>query len=324
MAKGQLCITTYVFGEAYQQFIPLFIYSVLKSYPDYYPIIFCAEKLTPKVNSQLSLIKNMGEFKVVEDKKIFTKNQSRQQGSSARWFLYDKEFTNYEAVYIGDIDILILKEDIPLFEQHMNHCEVINLPYSNVIRVREVNLRSTKIILSRLKSFGPFGLLSIHKKTLITKRLSGLHFVITDSYFPAIKQTANRYKQIITKNDLLMKKITQHHGEVYNDECLLFDIVKESGLGLPPIGPYGTFMLDYRNYKSPWFRPHHGIHLGIFRNQSIKYLTSQVLETDVYKEYYKQFKEKIYSDNLFLDILSNSSQGIKKAVQDFINYYEHK
>ena len=40
MLKLKVCVTTYIYGEKYQDYIPLLIYSIHKVYPEYYIILF--------------------------------------------------------------------------------------------------------------------------------------------------------------------------------------------------------------------------------------------------------------------------------------------
>jgi len=69
-------------------------------------------------------------------------------------------------------------------------------------------------------------------------RLTGLHFIETDPYFRAVDPVISRVE---------LGDVTDPG---YNEE-LLYQIVKDSGLGIHP----GNF------------RPHHGLHLGIFRKK---------------------------------------------------------
>ena len=116
----KLCITTFVFGEGYQGYIPLFIYSILRSYRDYFPLIFLHGRLNIKVSKQLELLRGLGEFKVVENY-LAGKKLSNQQGKSIRWVLADHKFEEFDSVYIGDIDIFIVPEEPDLYEQHNQH-----------------------------------------------------------------------------------------------------------------------------------------------------------------------------------------------------------
>ena len=50
-----ICCTAYVFGK-YTDYIPYYIYSILKSYPDYYVKIFVQQSLAKKEKLCLNLV----------------------------------------------------------------------------------------------------------------------------------------------------------------------------------------------------------------------------------------------------------------------------
>lgn len=70
-----------------------------------------------------------------------------------------------------------------------------------------------------------------------SERMSGLHFM-SNEYF----------KKIEASRSFFVKKIKS--GSIYKNENFLYQLIKRSGLQFP----------------SDYFRPHHGIHLGLWRN----------------------------------------------------------
>jgi hypothetical protein len=56
MSSKQLCVTTYVYGN-YKKFIPYYVYSILKSYPDYFVKIFVNGQLSTNEHASLERIK---------------------------------------------------------------------------------------------------------------------------------------------------------------------------------------------------------------------------------------------------------------------------
>jgi hypothetical protein len=150
-----------------------------------------------------------------------------------RWILEEKDFLNWDNLYIGDIDILLCKEKEDLKTQHLNHCIETKLPYSNCVRPSK-------------------------------DRLSGLHFIKREMYYKKVENTLNKYRNIHKQGLLKNKK----------NENILYNIVRESGLGFP----------------KKWFRPHHGIHLGLWRQKNNVNLT-RIFEDDNYCSYLKYFLE---------------------------------
>ena len=160
-SRNPLCISTVVFGRDYQFYIPIYIYSVLRSYPDYYPLIFVSGELLPRVAKQIDILGAIGDFEIVEQYSPLERMEG-QPGKSLRFVLDTPQFDRFRSVYIGDIDIFILREEPSLFEQHVVHCGVLDLPYSNVQRPNEFRLkRDPASLLRRLFREGlgpiPFG-----------------------------------------------------------------------------------------------------------------------------------------------------------------------
>ncbi|WP_054707059.1 glycosyltransferase family 4 protein [Bacillus sp. JCM 19041] len=96
-----LCMTTYVYGN-YKKFIPYYIYSILKSYPDYYVKIFANSKLSSKESGSLQLI-NQHLSKNFEVKETYRPNKVSQanEGKARRFLLPSNEFNDFEYVYIA-------------------------------------------------------------------------------------------------------------------------------------------------------------------------------------------------------------------------------
>lgn len=200
-----LCIAV-ICNDGYQEYIPFYIYYILTAYPEYEIFVYIDGDIKPEIEQSLSLIKNMGIFKIKSLSYKYNKNND-QALKSIRWILHDEEFNNYENIYIGDIDMFIVKESPSLYDSHLKHCEEINLPYSNIIREN-------------------------------TEKMTGLHFMKTQEYFPKALPIIEKYKNLIAQDNFNM-----------HNENLLYNILKES-IGLPLIrGNFNT---------------HHGIHMRVF------------------------------------------------------------
>ncbi len=146
-----LCITTYVYGK-YIEYIPSFVYSVQAAYPDAYVKIFTPDRLTDTLHSLLSVLRQE-TFQVREGYRI-SKIFDRQK--HARWLLPEDEFKDFDYLYVGDIDFVIVRETPSLLDLHKEHCSRIGKPYSNLIRPK----RPTK--------------------------LSGLHFIERQLYYASM------------------------------------------------------------------------------------------------------------------------------------------
>ncbi len=266
--KKSLCITTYVSGKEYIEFIPVYIYSILKSYPNYGIIIFCGESLPDNVRNSLDYLNIMGKFTVIENyMEYIPKNFiPRKAAACKRWLVYSDEFLGFECLYIGDIDIFILPEETPIHIQHLKHCETIGLGYSNIIRHAD------------------------------DKMISGLHFIKTKQYISNILPVLNKYKNMFNSDKLLYT----------NSEYMLYDMIKDSGLGLCPKAKDG----EWTNPLDPSFRPLHGIHLAVFRDLIVK---KRRINSDSFKEGMKILVGLI-DDPVFKKIENNFESKMIKRI----------
>ena len=89
-----------------------------------------------------------------------------------RYLIPGSFFTKYQYVYFGDVDVLILKDNLSLFDFHKKQIFNSKFPFSN--RIRYKNNGS------------------------ISRRLTGLHFVEVEPYY--------------NKMDLLIEKILSDKG----------------------------------------------------------------------------------------------------------------
>jgi hypothetical protein len=267
--KASLCITTYVTGRDYQEFIPVFIYSLFKAYPHYEIIIFCGEYLDKSVRKNLSILEKICDFKIIENYLPHKPSNldNRVASMSKRWLIYCDDFLNYEYLYIGDIDIAILKENPDLLIQHKIHCDTINLIYSNVRRRTHSN------------------------------RITGLHFVKTKEYFEKMYPVIDKFKYLFLNNKLKYK---------YSCEYMLYDMIIESELGLCPRAT-GKGVFDPHNES---FRPHHGIHLAVFRDLLVK---KKEVSSKHFVERMKNFKA-IIDDPIFKSIESNFETKMMRRI----------
>ena len=312
----KICLSTFIFGRRYQGYLPLLIYSIKKSYPQYHPIVFIHESLRSDVKENLSKINQLGSFDVIDGYFAEIDIQSVFQGKALRWLLNDPTFHDYDYLYFIDIDMLYCKEPIPLHEQHVKHMDRTELPFSNVVREKKTNNRSIKTFLRRVKNYGVQNASNNYLKgTVVEKRLTGLHFVKVQEYFKQISKIQEKYFPKLKTLDLL------DDFQGFSDEPLLYQLCKEAGFEVDKLGKYsGLESINYQNCNKLSFRPHHGIHLGLFRdgNEVLNY--SNVPDSEVYQQYLKRFK-KYLNDKLFIEILNNSDEFIKGQIKNVISYY---
>lgn len=284
-------------------------------------MVFLCEEVSSPVRKQLDMLEGIGSFKIIENYTCVDKLKN-QQIKSLRWILDPPEYKDFDAVYIGDVDIFIVPEEPTLCDQHLKHCRKLGLPYSNALRPagNKKLPKGFRTIADMVLNVGLLNTLRfIVNKKSDTRQLSGLHFFKTEDYLEKIRPLIPEYNKIILSNDYSNRASTVDHKDGFHNECLLYDLIKESGMSLPPEGPYS---IDPKDFEQPCFRPHHGIHLGIFRKQSTIDNSRATLDSECYKEYYKKYRDITKNDPVFASLKTYFSEEIKEQLERLYNYYE--
>jgi hypothetical protein len=162
-----------VVNDGYQEYIPLFIYFALSAYPDYEVIVYLDGALHPEVAGCLASMRDLGCFDVRPLSYRYDAGDG-QAFKSLRWVLYDDDFAAYANLYIGDIDVLITREEPTLCARRVQHAESIGLPYSNRVRPGTVKL------------------------------IGIAHVVRTQAYFPAVLPVMQRRRAELAAGTLRM------------------------------------------------------------------------------------------------------------------------
>lgn len=287
---NSVCIAIYAYG-AYQKYIPLYVFSIMNSYPNYSCLIFHDEDLNSSILNDLKMLNStFGGVEIVELqdeyytllKKIFIENECRP---AIRWFLPIEELKRYDYVYYGDVDFLIVPEIPSLSAQHIMHMHITELPFSNIKRKGE-------------------------------KRLTGLHFVKTKQYFNKIYSNENISIEIINK----WLKDKPNKGV---DEFILYKIITNS-MSIESINkimfrPYHGF--HFAASREPMFEfyfndDRHSGNKNTFGNYgwvgySRKKLIKTIKELHFKKEMFNELYNKRISDDLRkLRLLINGPMAI--------------
>lgn len=318
----KVAIITYVYGDTYQDYIPLILYSIGKSYPEYYSYIFLYGTLRTDVSEYVDLIRSQyNKFKIIEHTFDDCPNMSPLKAKTLRWVLWDDSFKEYDYMYYIDSDILYVREPIPLHEQHIRHMNYIGSDcVSNI--VRETKLKNSIIQIARTFKYSnnPFTVIEyLFKK--ISYRFTGIHFVKTDVYFRYISQ------KIIIKYKNMIYSGAAYAKTVYaNDEAVLYEMMKESGINTSvfAIQTTSTSMFGANLPEKKEFCPHHGVHLGIFRwdLQNIPDWAEEQLKSEDYRFYVNRFKELYMVDPLFIKLYNMFNDNIKVYIERMCKYYD--
>lgn len=317
--KSKVCLTTYIYGRQYQSYIPFLLHSCFKAYPKYDVILFLYDKLDSAVRESIKKLNLTNNVIINENVFKDCPNMNPQKSQCFRWIIWDDTFMNYDYLYTIDIDIFYIREPIPLHEQHVQHMKYLGLPISNLRRIVKSNPLNLNVLHNRLKHARLKSFFKFITRTKTETRLTGLHFVDVKRYYSLLNpDIRNQFKKDIYTGNYVSYVMNP------NDEILLAQIVESLGVDILKFGVQKnpTTMLDFNNTGRKEFRPHHGVHLGIFRSsQSVK-SSESILKSDAYFFYLNFFKENVINDKIFLNILDNAPENIKSSFDTFFNYYD--
>lgn len=315
---SRVCLATYIYGDSYQDYIPFLVYSCNAANPEYDLLLFLHGKLREDIRAQIERIgkKNL-YFK--ENAYDDCPRMNSIKARCLRWTLYDERFLDYDYLYVVDIDMIYMKEPLPLHEQHLIHMKTTGLPYDNIVRHFERKPWRLRSLVRRIKYAG---LVSFGRYLLGSRkdyRVTGLHFIAVRDYFAILNaQVCEKYRQMIYNGRFASISLST------DDESFLYQILLREGLRPDDLAvqtePYK--MLDFNNPEREEFRPHHGIHLGIFRQDlPLEGKRKKMLDSEVYTYYAKEFKDKYAKDPMFWTLLEMSSEGIQKQFDNLFRYY---
>lgn len=317
--NSKVLLTTFVYGVKYQAYIPLLVYSCNKSYPEYDIILFVYGNLDTQIRDQVNSLQ-LTNVTIVENSFADCPKMTPRVSQCLRWVLWDDKFRNYDYVYVVDIDMLYIKEPEALHIQHIKHMQTKNLLFDNIRRVHKRNIASLATILQRFKyaKFRSFFKFLFSSK--VEYRATGLHFIDSKNYY-----------HILTPEKLDTYKYQIYSGKwttlaMYpNDEVLLYAILEKEGLNPEKmtIQTDSTRSLDFHNPERAEYRPHHGIHLGIFRKdiQNLTQSEKNILDSDVYRYYFAKFTELYDTDKVFVRLVSIAPDFIKNCFKEMLTYY---
>lgn len=234
----RVCITTVVDGE-FQRYVPLFILSALTAYPDYSVRVFVRDEPSEELQrgaDVLFRIHGLGEWLIICGELDGYPDVPRL-GAHLRYLLFTPEraardWDAFDYVYITDADMLIVRQDPPLHVQHIEHMAATGLCYSDVLRAGEPNV------------------------------VTGLLF--------ASWEFIQRVGPTVATYDAAFRELGEgvlDTAKRIPDERLLYQIIRDSGVGLPPqrnadTDPLAERMSDPANYRDQVFRPWHGLNIG--------------------------------------------------------------
>ncbi|CDS91585.1 conserved hypothetical protein [Sphingobacterium sp. PM2-P1-29] len=316
--QSKVCLTTFVYGVKYQSYIPFLLYSCNKAYPEYDIVLFLYEELDEKISAIIQDLNLTCNLKIVEKHFSDCKNMTPLKSKALRWVLWDENFTEYDYIYTVDIDMLYITEPVKLHHQHRIHLKNIDLPFSNLKREYKYKPLSYTGLGKRIANAGLQNIFGFLTKKPVETKLSGLHFVETAEYYKQLNhEKREKFRKDIYNNTFL------NYVMFPNNEILLAYMMKFVGFDLSKVGMQtnSVDMLDYNGFNRAEFRPHHGLHMGVFRADETIQGSKAILDSEVYKYYIDYFRENIQGDLSFEKMVSNSPDFIRLCFDRMYKYY---
>ena len=99
MDNNKVCLTTFIYGDKYQDYIPLFVYSCHKAYPEYDIHLFLYDTLRKDIRK---LIDFLDKNNVHIHEHYFRECTKMRPfiAQTLRWVLWDPVFLEYDYIYI--------------------------------------------------------------------------------------------------------------------------------------------------------------------------------------------------------------------------------
>lgn len=240
--ESKMCFVT-VANKPYQQYIPWWLYFLNQAYPESHKMVLLDGQITNDIKDILSILPN--SFQIKENAFDGHTQVDGRTIQCLRWVAFDPMFELFDCLSIGDIDMAICKESPSYMQQHLSHCELLNVPYSNCIRANS----------------NP-------------SRVGGIHVVKPKEWFAIMKPVLDKYRSELRHGKLgrMVAKI----GADFNEQFLL-QMILESDLGEVPTNLSDTY------WSCLTTSAHHGVHirlaeLGIDRLKKSKGYSSRRLE----------------------------------------------
>lgn len=240
--QSRMCFMT-VANKPYQQYVPWFLYFLNRAYPDAHKLVLLDQAMMPKIKEMVSLLS--GNFEIRENAFPEYSQTDANTIKCLRWLFFEPDFNNYDCMSIGDVDMAIYKESPSYMEQHLAHCGLMGIPYSNFIRP---------------PAAGP-------------RRVCGIHVVKPREWFQAIGPLIAKYRPLLKSGQIALPE----HG--FNEQLLLKMII-ESSLGEPPTDLSETYWpsLVTSNHHGTHIRlAEHGGIAGLQCARNYRYHKSEIL-----------------------------------------------
>lgn len=252
----KFCVASVCSADDYQYYLPTFIYTLKRAYPDYYVKIFLKGKLSDKCRKILKSLDNQN-WSVIENFCINYPNRI-SVCNTLRHLLPPKEFKNFTHLYITDVDFLIFNHPAKSLGMYfVTKLQATGLPYASF---KGPKYRPRRVYINQNGWRGPY-----------TRIADGQLMLKIPEWWEATAKARKKYNKIVKygKYDEIDKHPSCSYRE-YN-EIMLYRICRISGLKIPVKHKrfldgtkmrlayrdihLGDFKFSRRNFKYGWIAP---------------------------------------------------------------------
>ena len=199
--ESRMCFVT-VANKLYQKYIPWFLYFLNRAYPKAHKLVLLDGIIEDDIKPMLALVS--GNHEVRERSFLDYKTTDANTIKCLRWLVFEQAFEQYDCMAIGDVDMAIYAENPSYMDQHLAHCDLLGIPYSNFVR-------PTK-----------------------PRRMGGIHVIKPMEWFSKLNLIMEKYR-------LMFKEGRVHFPPEGFNEQLLLKMIVESELGEPPDNLFDTY-----------------------------------------------------------------------------------
>lgn len=252
----KLCVASVCSADSFQYYIPTFIYTLKRAYPDYYVKVFLKGKLSPKCRKILKSLDNQ-DWSIIEGFRVSYPNRE-SICNTLRHLLPPDEFTEFTHLYITDVDFLIFNHPAKSLGMYFaTKLNATKLPYASVKGPKN---RPSRPEINKIGWRGPF-----------TRIADGQLMLKIPEWWNKTAKARKIYNRIVKsgKHDAIDRHPSCSYRE-YN-EVMLYRICKASNLKTPTKRKkfldgtkirllyrdihLGDFKFHNRNYKYGWIAP---------------------------------------------------------------------
>jgi len=191
----KLCLAFYVSSKKYQWYIPMFLYFLKKAYPEYFCIIAYQTTLSREVHDSIQII---GSNNSVVYENVY--NDYPDVCKFLRWVMYFEDFKQFDYVYIGDIDIMLVRENPSLLDRHIYISKKYGLIYSNTFDYPDRG-----------------------------ERMSGINFFEQKPYFDKMLPVMEKYRKKLSMLGQV-EEFYNHKLKHYDNQFAINVMMKEAGI----------------------------------------------------------------------------------------------